>query len=160
MENKYIILTGANGYLGKYVILEALKQNYKIIAFSFDHIRSVKVDHPDVEYIHCDLTKPVGEQNGIREITANKNIIGIINAGALLGSSDINANREVNAVGVQRMMDFGNELGVKRFVQISSVVILKAIKGPYGITKLEGQDILTNSDLDYTVFIPAMILGP
>jgi NADH dehydrogenase len=37
---------------------------------------------------------------------------------------------------------------------------MKQIKGPYGVTKLKGQELLMESELDYTVFIPAMIMGP
>jgi uncharacterized protein YbjT (DUF2867 family) len=53
------------------------------------------------------------------------------------------------------LIDLAHQVGVKKLVQVSSVVVLKAIKGPYGITKLEGQEILTKSDLDWTVFIPS-----
>lgn len=157
---KYIIITGANGYLGKYIILDAIRRDYHIIAFRYDHIRSTVIDHPNVEYIHCDITKNIQEQEGIQDIIQNKTIVGIINAAALLGSSDFEDNNRVNCIGVEKMMNFARELKIKKFVQISSVVVLKKIKGPYGVTKLNGQEILINSELDYTVFIPAMILGP
>ncbi|MFW5706227.1 MAG: NAD-dependent epimerase/dehydratase family protein [Bacteroidota bacterium] len=157
---KYLIVTGANGYLGKYVLAEAVRQNYGVIAFKYDHVRSTIIEHPDIEYIHCDITKDILPQEGIKKITEGKEIAGIINAAALLGSSDYDANYAVNAGGVQKMIDFANATGIQKFVQISSVVVLKKIKGPYGITKLEGQKILEKSSLDYTVFIPAMILGP
>jgi NADH dehydrogenase len=66
----------------------------------------------------------------------------------------------VNAGGVERMMEFARQAGISRFIQVSSVVVIKKVKGPYGETKLIGQQKLEQSDLDYTVFIPAMILGP
>ena len=37
---------------------------------------------------------------------------------------------------------------------------MKKFKGPYGETKLKGQEFLTVSGLDHTIFVPAMILGP
>jgi NADH dehydrogenase len=158
--DKYLIVTGANGYLGKYVCIEAIKQGYKVLAFCFDHYASVKLEHNDITYIYCDISKPFDTNNEIIDKIKSHNIVGIINAAALLGSSDIEKNRAVNATGVKHLIDFAKKLNITRFVQVSSVVILKAIKGPYGITKLEGQQIIEQSDLDYTVFIPAMILGP
>jgi nucleoside-diphosphate-sugar epimerase len=155
-----LIVTGANGYLGKYIIAEAIQQGYRIIGLKYDHIRSTIIEHPDVEYIRCDISKPISDQSGIKKIISNKNIAGIINAAALLGSSDYNKNYEVNAHGVENIMDFAGEINVSKIVQISSVVVLKSIKGPYGITKLKGQEFLVNSDFNYTVFIPALILGP
>jgi len=156
----YLIVTGANGYLGKYIIAEAIQQGYRIIGLKYDHIRSTIIEHPDVEYIRCDISKPISDQSGIKKIISNKNIAGIINAAALLGSSDYNKNYEVNARGVENIMDFAGEINVSKIIQISSVVVLKSIKGPYGITKLKGQEFLVNSDFNYTVFIPALILGP
>jgi len=158
--DKYIIVTGANGYLGKYVCADALKQGLKVVAFKFPHWASNIIDHPNIEYIEVDISKAIVGNEGLLKNLETKNIVGIINAAALLGSSDIEKNRAVNATGVQNMIDLAIKLDVRKFVQISSVVILKEIKGPYGITKLEGQEILTKSDLDWTVFIPAMILGP
>jgi nucleoside-diphosphate-sugar epimerase len=38
--------------------------------------------------------------------------------------------------------------------------VIKEFKGPYGETKLIGQQMVEASAMDYTIFIPAMILGP
>ncbi len=157
--NKYLIVTGANGYLGKYIILDAVKNGYHVIGFKFDHIRSTIIDHPNVEYVHCDITKDVASQKEIMETVSGKKIVGVVNAAALLGSSDYDKNFQVNAQGVMNMVDFAQKIKVSRFIQISSVVILKAVKGPYGETKLKGQEMLMETEMNYSVFIPAMILG-
>ncbi|MDZ7774834.1 MAG: NAD-dependent epimerase/dehydratase family protein [Bacteroidales bacterium] len=157
---KTIIVTGANGYLGRYVLTEAVRQGYHVIGFKNDHARSVIIDHPDIEYVTCDIRKEILSQPGVQQKLKDKSITGIINAAALLGSSDYDANYQVNALGVKNIIDFAKQTGIEKIVQISSVVVLKKIKGPYGITKLEGQDFLKASDMNYTIFIPAMILGP
>ncbi len=157
---KFLIVTGANGYLGKYLLMEAVKQGYHVIGFQYDHARSTIIDHKNIRYVHCDITKKIMSQEGIAEAVEGKNIVGIINAAALLGSSDYDKNEAVNAGGVKNLMEFAKKIGVSKFVQISSVVVLKKIKGPYGVTKLKGQEYLQQSDLNYTIFIPAMILGP
>lgn len=156
--SEYIVITGANGYLGHYVCQELLKQGYKVIGFKWDHWASVVVDHPDIEYVRCDIRQEIMPQ--VNEALGDKKIRAIINTAALLGSSDYDKNYAVNAEGVKNMMEFAVRMGVKRFIQISSVVVIKEFKGPYGETKLIGQQMLEQSDLDYTIFIPAMILGP
>jgi len=157
---EYIIVTGANGYLGFYVCEELLKQGYRVIALKYDHFASRIIQNKNIEYIYYDITKNLINNQELNEAVKDKKITGILNLAALLGSSDYNKNFKVNARGVQNLMEFAKTIGVKRFIQISSVVILKKIKGPYGETKLIGQDYLTDSGMDYTVFIPAMILGP
>ena len=153
-----IIVTGANGYLGTYICKQLLSAGYKVVALKYDHYASVIIDHPNISYHFCDITKEVDPQ--IEAALENIEIHAVINAAALLGSSDYDRNFEVNARGVENMISFCKTRQIGRFIQISSVVILKEFKGPYGETKLKGQEFLEKSGLDYTVFIPAMILGP
>ena len=157
---KSVVVTGANGYLGSYICRQLLAKEYQVIAFRFEHYASVIIDDPDIHYVHVDITKEILPQEGVNKATENKEIVAVINAAALLGSSDYERNYAVNALGVENMIRFSKQAGVKRFIQISSVVVLKKVKGPYGETKLIGQQITEKSDMDYTVFIPAMILGP
>jgi len=155
---KQVIITGANGYLGSYVCRELLRQGYQVTGFTWDHRAPVLVDHPDIHYIRVDITREIMPQ--VKDEFENKKISAIINTAALLGSSDYDKNYAVNAEGVKNMIAFAEKIGVNRFIQISSVVVIKEFKGPYGDTKLIGQQMLENSGMDYTVFIPAMILGP
>jgi nucleoside-diphosphate-sugar epimerase len=158
LELKHIIITGANGYLGTYICRELLSQGWHVLGLSWDHRASSIIDHPGIEYIRCDITKEIMPQ--LQDAIPGKKVHAIINAAALLGSSDYDMNYAVNAEGVKNMMDFAVKMDVKRFIQISSVVVIKEFKGPYGETKLICQQMLENSKLDHTVFIPAMILGP
>jgi len=153
-----IIVTGANGYLGTYICKHLLSEGYKVTALKFDHYASTIIDHENINYLYCDITKDVNEQIG--KSVEKGTVSAVINAAALLGSSDYDRNYAVNAGGVENLIKFCDEKQISRFIQISSVVIMKVFKGPYGETKLKGQEILERSSLDYTVFIPAMILGP
>jgi NADH dehydrogenase len=153
-----IIVTGANGYLGTYICRQLLSEGNHVIGLKYDHYASTIIDHKNIEYHHCDISKEVIPQLG--DALQGKKIHAVINAAALLGSSDYDKNFDVNAKGVANMISLCKALDIKRFIQISSVVIMKVFKGPYGETKLKGQEFLIESGLDYTIFIPAMILGP
>ena len=158
--DKYIIIFGSNGYIGKYLVLEAIKRGYRVIGIKYKHFRSTLINSPRVLYIDLDIRFQFNKQNKLIEATKDKKIIGIVNAAALLGISDYEANYMVNAQGVLNMINFAKEIEISRFIQISSVVVKKKIKGPYAVTKLLGQNYLVNSSLNYTIFIPALVLGP
>jgi len=157
---EYILVTGSNGYLGKYVCRELIEKGYHVIGMTFPHFASTRYLHPRIEYIECDISQSILSQDEVVSFLNDRKLKAIVNLAALLGSSDYDKNYAVNALGVKHLIEYARNRNVKRFIQISSVVVLKKIKGPYGITKQIGQEFLENSDLDYTVFIPAMILGP
>ena len=157
-DNQYTIVTGANGYLGRYICQELICRGFKVIGFTWDHYASVRIDHPGIEYVHCDIRKEILPQ--VEGMFEGKEIRAVINAAALLGSPDYEKNFAVNAKGVENLIAFAHETGINRLIQISSVVVIKVFKGPYGETKLLGQQLVEKSRLDFTVFIPAMILGP
>jgi NADH dehydrogenase len=159
MEKKRtVILTGANGYLGSYIVPELIRQGYRVIGLKYDHFASVIIDHPSVSYARCDIRNEILPQ--VEAVLKGREVTAVINAAALLGSSDYDKNFAVNAKGVGNLLAFARHAGIRRFIQVSSVVVIKEFKGPYGETKLAGQKMVTASELDYTVFIPAMILGP
>ncbi|MCU0369819.1 MAG: NAD-dependent epimerase/dehydratase family protein [Bacteroidales bacterium] len=157
-NDQYTIVTGANGYLGSYICRELISRGQRVIALKYDHYASVVLDHDLIEYVRCDIREPVMPQ--IEPVVRGKQVGAVINAAALLGSSDYDRNYAVNAKGVENLIEFARQAGISRFIQISSVVVIKTFKGPYGETKLIGQQMVEGSGLDYTVFIPAMILGP
>jgi nucleoside-diphosphate-sugar epimerase len=156
--NQTIIVTGANGYLGTYICKQLLADGYHVIALKYDHYASTIIDHENIQYLYCDITQDIEAQIGA--FIKDRKPSAVINAAALLGSSDYDKNFAVNATGVSMLIDFCKQKSIGRFIQISSVVIMKAFKGPYGETKLKGQEFLIDSGLDYTIFVPAMILGP
>ena len=158
--DKYIIVTGANGYLGYYVCNRLLDEGYLVIGLTYTHFASRLIENAGISYFEYDLTKKIDQNQNLNTYLKQKNIIAVLNLAALLGSSNYDKNYQVNAEGVNNIMHLAQSIGVHRIIQISSVVVLKKIKGPYGVTKLEGQEFLTASNFDFTVFIPAMILGP
>jgi len=157
---KHVIVAGANGYLGFYVCQELIKLGYKVIGLKYEHFASRIIDNEQIIYVAGDITKDLSTNAQLNEVVKDKMIIGVLNLAALLGSSDYNSNLAVNAEGVRNLMNYAKTIRADRFIQISSVVVLKKIKGPYGETKLIGQNYLSNSDFNYTTFIPAMIMGP
>ena len=144
--------------MGTYICKQLLADGYDVIALKYDHYASTIIDHERIQYLHCDITKEIEPQIG--SALGDKKLEAVINAAALLGSSDYDKNYAVNATGVANMITFCKQKAISRFIQISSVVIMKTFKGPYGETKLKGQEFLLDSGLEYTIFVPAMILGP
>jgi nucleoside-diphosphate-sugar epimerase len=63
----YVILTGANGYLGSYVAREFLQRGYGVIACKYPHYASVIISHDLIEYVDVDITKPAEQQIALQQ---------------------------------------------------------------------------------------------
>ncbi|MCD4664704.1 MAG: NAD-dependent epimerase/dehydratase family protein, partial [Bacteroidales bacterium] len=48
----YIIVTGANGYLGYYVCRQLVMNGFQVIALKYDHFASRIIEHKNIEYHH------------------------------------------------------------------------------------------------------------
>lgn len=157
---KTVIVTGANGYLGPYILAQLIEDGYRVVALKYEHFRSRIVDHPDIDYVYFDLRNFSRYRDDLKKAIRGKDVAGIIHAAAILGAVDYETNHRVNAEGTARLIEFARDEGIRRFVHVSTVCVVKKIKGPYGVTKKEADDLVRKSGLDYTIFIPAMILGP
>ena len=154
-----IIVTGANGYVGRYVVAECVKQGYPVVALKYKHPRSTLYDHPSVKYVYCDIVHLNKFEKDIMKAVGRRKVAGVIHLAALLGESQYQKNYAVNSQGTKNVADFCLHNKIKRLVYLSTVCTIKKIKGPYGETKKIGEKFVVDSGLQYSIFIPALILG-
>ena len=58
MKNKKILVFGAAGFIGTYLIDELLKQKYEVIASDISDIGEEYYKEKNVPYLHVDITNP------------------------------------------------------------------------------------------------------
>ncbi len=158
-NKKLIIVSGANGYVGKYVLLELIKHGYDIIALKFDHSQSIIINNPKVKYVYCDITNIDRYKKEILKEINHQKLHGIIHLAAIVGETDYQKNYKVNTIGTKNMIELAKKCKTNRFIYLSSACTLKRVKSPYAKTKKLAEQLVQESGLQYTIFIPAMILG-
>src|SRR5688500_14906361 len=61
-----ILVTGATGFIGNYVVRELLKRNYQVIATSSNIIKAEKANwFPSVEYVNADISTLVAGHDNV-----------------------------------------------------------------------------------------------
>jgi len=167
--NKRILVTGANGFLAYYIINDALKKGYNVIATD----TVAKKDHlPDIQFLQADLL----DQNRLIEIT--KNVDAIVHCAAIF---DLSVSRErlyeVNAIGTKNIFEAAIVNKIKHFVHISSCDIYGALKyipadinhpknpkNNYAWSKLKAEEMIQNhpdkNKIQWTIIRPSMLYGP
>ena len=151
---KRILLTGATGYIGRYVLKELLKKKFKVTCFlrkgthiSFEVPSSVKIIKGDL------LDKKSLD-------SATKDSDAVIHLAAAVRITSKKINYDVNVTGTRNLIKECKKNKIKRIIYISSVSVIRKRKGIYGKTKYMAEQLIKKSGMTYTIFRPTMIYGP
>ena len=144
-----ILVTGAYGFLGKYVIDELVKNNYKVLAFGRNKTKMQQLKKKNVDIFIGDFC------NKDDALKATENVDYVIHCGALStvwGKREDFINTNVN--GTMNLVEGCRKNKVKRFVYVSSPSIYA---GKMDRTNIKENDYDENNKLNY--YIESKILA-
>ena len=166
---KKIIITGSNGLLGQSLLNLLLqeKENYQVFGFSRGKNRSGR---EDFSYVSIDITDKKNLKTSIKEIKPDF----IINTAAMTQVDDCENNRQacdlLNISVVKWLSEVCKELDA-HLIHISTDFIFDGIKGNYketdsanplsyyGLSKLKSEEVLLNSEINYTILRTILVYG-
>jgi nucleoside-diphosphate-sugar epimerase len=125
MENKTgIIITGASGFIGKYLI-SALIENYKIFAIARRSRNQAGVlFNNNLHWLQCDITNNDTLRSAQEYIQKNGGAAFVIHLAAYYDYTyqDNPAYEKINVEGTKNILEMSKELRIKRFIFASSLV--------------------------------------
>lgn len=145
-----LLITGASSTLGKNLTLELLK-------IGKTSIRLLK-HHSPVQNEHCEIFK-ADIQNVDDLIKACSGIDVVIHLAALTHSNSGKAYFEVNETGTENLIKACQKNNVRRFIYVSSAAASEE-GGEYGMSKLQGEEKVKSSMLDWAILRPSEVYGP
>ena len=115
----------------------------------------------DGAYFSSDRTEIVRGDLRNRELLINSltGVDAVIHLAALVGSYIEKDNLEVNYIGTKHLLDACIANNVQRFIFISSVSAKRKAQGPYGRSKKLAEEVVSLSELNYTIFRPTTVMG-
>jgi NADH dehydrogenase len=153
-----LFVTGISGFVGKNFLnfLKKEKENFEILALV--HQRDIPLEWPIVEKIKGDIR----DIDSLEKAFLKRKIDGILHLAAVIKSKNLKDFDEVNVEGTRNVVKLAEKYNVKKFIFLSSDFVLyeKFAPNPYGISKRKCEEIILNSNLDYTIFRPTPIFGP
>ena len=144
-----VLVTGAYGFLGKYVIDELVKNNYKVLAFGRNKTKMQQLKKKNVDIFIGDFC------NKDDALKATENVDYVIHCGALStvwGKREDFINTNVN--GTMNLVESCRKNKVKRFVYVSSPSIYA---GKMDRTNIKENDYDDHNKLNY--YIESKILA-
>lgn len=118
------LVTGANGFLGRYVVAEALRRGHRVRAMmrgAGDAIRTPWNAHPDLQVVRADLRSSRGLVEAVRGVDAVLHL-------AAAKSGDMYAQYAGTVVATENLLAAMTEAGVRQIVLVSSFSVYNYLK--------------------------------
>jgi nucleoside-diphosphate-sugar epimerase len=148
-----LLLTGATGFLGRYLGREIDRRGLDLAVLARSAKRASWYQERGIPVFEGDVTCVAD----CRKALEGRDILVHLAAAADVSAPDV--NRQVNVEGLRNVLRAGRESGMKRIVFVSSTCAGRRHRDAYGETKLEGETLVKESGLDYTILRPTMIYG-
>ncbi len=160
-----ILVTGANGFMGKQLVKSLLQEGHTVVAYDFTAFTDPVFQHPHCRTIQSDIRQVESV------LTAAQNCTAIIHLAAAMGFTDYQSNYDINVLGTQHLITACQTHGISRIIAYSSVAATRKNPGHYGATKKQAEELLlaaqqnnfqqdsTQKATNVTIFRPTMILG-
>jgi len=136
-----VLLTGATGFLGEFVLEELLQRGHKVICFVRKTSNLDQIKRLNVEYVYGELDDYYSICHALKEKEA---LINIASLGFGHGPNIVNACKE---------------MGVKRSIFVSTTGIFTKLNPDSKEIRLTAEKLIKESNLDYTIIRPTMIYG-
>lgn len=152
---KYFI-TGVTGFVGKHLALEMKRVDKEIEIIGL--IRKAK----DLNFFKkLNIKLLIGNLNDKKLLIEGlKNVNSVIHLAALVSGKDKKLFYKTNVLGTKNLVEACLSAGVKNIIFISSRLADSTYgKNVYGQTKLEAEEIIKKSGLNFIILRPALIYG-
>lgn len=150
-----IFLTGATGYLGRFVLKNLIADGHQIKCLVRKIPKLLHSASSDVEWITGDILQPQSYQNHLAGCEAVVNLVAIIDENKRKGITF----EKVNFLATQNLITAAKNQGINRFIQMSALGADINGKTPYFRTKGQAEEAVIAGGLNYTIFKPSFIFG-
>ena len=149
-----ILVTGANGFVGRHVVRELAARRHRVRAMVRDLRGAKSLEDADCELVRGDITDPESLRAALDGCEAVVHLVAII-----VGKPQ--DFERVMAQGTRDLMAAARAAGVTRFVHMSALGIGEQTKDlvPYYRAKWEMEQAVNASGLGHVIFRPSFIFG-
>ena len=148
-----VAVTGATGFVGRYVVNELLRRGHSVRVLTRGSEARSRFNHP-VEAVRGDIADAATLAPLASGCEAVVHLVGIIN------ESEGASFDQVHRQGTENVVVAASRAGVQKYVHMSAMGASPSCPSEYGRTKAMGEEAVKRSRLDWTIFRPSVIFGP
>ena len=147
-----IFLLGVGGFIGRHLLADLIAAGHEVVGVARSTAQ-LALAFPTAGFIQCDLSVAIGPDDWIDRLGG---VDVIVNAAGLLRGPDLDA---VHVAMLRALYEAAEAAGVKRVVLISAISARPDVATDYAQSKLEGEAVLRESKLDWTILRPSLGYG-
>lgn len=159
-KTQNVFVTGATGFVGRYVVRELLARGCRPVCL----VRSVAKlygQHPEIDPRRfVPVVGGLGDRKALREAAdlsqAAIHLVGIILARPMRGQTF----GRIHVQGTRHVLDAVRGARIRRYVHMSALGTRPDAVSKYHRTKWAAEELVRQSGLDWTIFRPSLIHGP
>jgi uncharacterized protein YbjT (DUF2867 family) len=152
---KPILILGAGGFVGRQLVTALLQKNIPVRALVRDPEKVKALLPPQVDLRKGDLTEPATLQAAMEGCQAVYHLV------AIEFERGETTFQRVHVEGTQHSIDAAKAAGITRFLYLGQISPgEKAPEIRFTFTKWQGEELLRQSGLAFTVFRASVIIGP
>ena len=175
MTTQSILVTGASGFIGSFIVEEALRRGFEVWAAMRKSSSHQFLTDERIHFIELDLSS----EDQLEKQLAGHQFDYVVHAAGVTKCLDKQDFFRINTEGTKHLVGALKKLKmpIRRLVYISSLSIMGAIreKQPYqeiresdqacpntayGLSKLQAEQWLDSQDIPYTILRPTGVYGP
>ncbi|HYC45887.1 MAG TPA: complex I NDUFA9 subunit family protein [Burkholderiales bacterium] len=151
-----VCVLGGSGFVGRHLCEHLVEKGLRVTVPTRDRERAkALILLPTVDVVTADVHDPEALARVTRGCDAVINLVGVLHGGrgkAGFGQAHVELAR--------RVVDACRRNGIRRLVHMSALNAAPDAPSNYLRTKGEGERIVRESGLDFTIFRPSVIFGP
>ncbi|MGO0122999.1 NAD(P)H-binding protein [Desulfothermobacter acidiphilus] len=149
-----VLVTGGTGLVGRAVVPELLEHGFKIRCLVRDTNRARAILGAGAEYVAGDVTDPASVEAAAAGVEA------VIHLVAIIRERGRQTFRAVNVEGTANVVRAAEAAGARRLLHLSALGVKNDPRLPYGHSKWQGEELVRQSRLEWTILRPSIIYGP
>jgi len=145
-----ILITGATGFIGRELV-RSFPNKAEItclIRKESDFLKKL-----NISAVKCDLTDKETLMNCIKGFDTVIHLAGIVN------TPSKKEFKEKNVTITKNLLDACKAANIKKFVFTSTAVVVSKVQGPYSQSKIEAEQLIKKSGIDYIILRPSVVYG-
>ncbi len=150
-----VLVTGANGFIGRHITAALLDAGHGVVAAVRD-VDGIRRVFPDTNAVAVDLNQDLSAEIWAPRL---ENVDAVVNCAGVLQGSRRQSIEAIHYLGPKAMFDACARCGVRRVIQISAISAEDAVDTAYARTKKQADDHLRGLDLDWVVLRPSLVYG-